>query len=69
MHLSLICFLKEQINTDCYLKAILIAVQAEDDGRVSKLPSPQNKHIFLWSATQRLLFYVYHLFPEVENNA
>lgn len=45
MHLSVICFLRKQINTDCYLKAILIAVEA--DGRVSKLPSPQNKHIFL----------------------
>lgn len=47
IHLSVICFLKKQINTDCYVKAILIAVQVETGGRVSKLPSPQNKHIFL----------------------
>lgn len=47
MHLSVIWFLKKQIYTDCYLKAILLTVQAEADGRGSELPSHQNKHIFL----------------------
>lgn len=47
MHLSVIWFLKKQINTDCYLKATLIAVQVGADGRVHELPSHQNKDIFL----------------------
>lgn len=47
MQLSLIRFSEKQINTDCYLKAILIAIQVEAEGRVSELPSHPNKHIFL----------------------
>lgn len=55
MHLSVIWFLKKQINTDCYLKAILIAVQVEADGRGSELPCHQNKHIFLLVSNTKIV--------------